>query len=1046
MGRKNARGRTNISGARTTTNFSVDRMRRRVLLAGTALVTSLIVSTSAAEAQQAVFRPLAPFSVNINNANDCIFVGACAFINTIGPFANIDFTNSGDFLTFGPAAGSIVTITDLGGRITVNNSGKFATVGAGVAGISSVTLLGGAINITNTGDVATAGFGSASVFAATVFGGGITINNSGNLATAGGLSYGISAYTALAGAINITNTGDIATAGFNSYGIYALASGPGDITVTNSGGLSTAGFFATGISAEAGGPSSDISILNNGEITTRGLGADGILARTTANNSTIGISNTGDITTRGHFGYGVRAITLGRNSAVAITNSGTFDTSGNNAEGIYALTFGRNADISVTNTGEINTRGQDAEGLYLTTFGRDASINVNTSGTITTTGFAAEGVNAATYGRNAGISITNSGDILAKGALADGMYAYTSGLNSGITISNSGSTRAEGFRGYGITAVSVGPGSGITVNNSGELFGSSIGLFSYSATSTTVNNSGDISAGSGLAIDTNGASTSINNSGLITGFVDLTNRSDTFTNMAGGEFNASNTSRFRRGNDLFLNEAGATLRTANKFSSKEHTRFTGLERFQNQGLITMVDDKTGDSFTLSNTPGGTDLKFNGSGKSTLGVDTFLGGPGSKSDTLTVEGTTTGRTRLSVNNTNPGPGVLNREGIPVVFVDGNVNKSNFYLEKPIDAGFFEYDLVFVPTGSGRFELRSHTGGGSHILPHIITAAHETFHQSTETWFDQTTDLRAMLARGSVCDDIQHPQERIRCQDLYDIVPAVWARGGGTWLDLDDTGTTKANGRTYRYDLGRDLDIWQVESGIDFGKEAILSPDDILVFGVLGGAVESSLQYDAIARAFEISNLEAGAYATYLRGGFFLDTLFKAFFGTIEPTAAVEYPETLDMQTYGLRMDSGYRFGGLKDGPFVEPLGTVAVSWTHVDDFAHQGNSVDFDDDEQVRGRVGLRVGTSSLIWEGTTFEPFVTGSFWGLLSGEHSATLTSGGTDFVFTDTPDEVWGEVSGGVNFFNPEAQTAVFAKVDYIFADQTEGISARGGMRLTW
>ena len=45
-----------------------------------------------------------------------------------------------------------------------------------------------------------------------------------------------------------------------------------------------------------------------------------------------------------------------------------------------------------------------------------------------------------------------------------------------------------------------------------------------------------------------------------------------------------------------------------------------------------------------------------------------------------------------------------------------------------------------------------------------------------------------------------------------------------------------------------------------------------------------------------------------------------------------------------------------------------------------------------------------------------------------------------------VWGEVSGGVNFFNPEAQTAFFTKVDYIFGDQTEGISARGGMRLTW
>jgi autotransporter family porin len=498
-----------------------------------------------------------------------------------------------------------------------------------------------------------------------------------------------------------------------------------------------------------------------------------------------------------------------------------------------------------------------------------------------------------------------------------------------------------------------------------------------------VNNSGDISAGSGLAIDTAGASTSINNSGLITGFIDLTNRGDTLTNMAGGEFNASGTRRFRRGNDLFLNEAGAMLRTATKFSTNEDTRFTGLERFENKGLITMVDGKTGDSLTMSNRPRGTDLNFRGSGRSTLGVDTFLGGPGSKSDTLTVEGTPTGRTRLSGNNVNPGPGVLNRQGIPVVYVDGNVNARKFYLQKPIDTDFFDYDLVFVPTGSGRFDLRSHPGGGAHILPHTITATHETFHQSTETWFDQIVDLRAMLARGSLCDDIKHPQERIRCQDLYDIVPAVWARCGGTWLDLDDNGTTKANGRTYCYDLGRDLDIWQIEFGVDFGKENVLSPDDVLVFGVLGGAVESALEHDAIARSFEISSLEAGSYVTYLRGGFYLDTLFKAFFRTVEPTAAVEYPETLDKQTYGLRMDSGYRFGGLKDGPFIEPLGTVAISWTHVDDFSHQGNNIDLDDDEQVRGRVGLRMGTSAQIWEGTTFEPFVTEAC-GACSPENTA--------------------------------------------------------------
>ena len=58
--------------------------------------------------------------------------------------------------------------------------------------------------------------------------------------------------------------------------------------------------------------------------------------------------------------------------------------------------------------------------------------------------------------------------------------------------------------------------------------------------------------------------------------------------------------------------------------------------------------------------------------------------------------------------------------PVVFVNGNVESNSFYLPKPIDAGAFDYDLFFVPTGSGYFELRSLPGGGSHHLPELVTS--------------------------------------------------------------------------------------------------------------------------------------------------------------------------------------------------------------------------------------------------------------------------------------------------------------------------------------
>jgi autotransporter family porin len=98
---------------------------------------------------------------------------------------------------------------------------------------------------------------------------------------------------------------------------------------------------------------------------------------------------------------------------------------------------------------------------------------------------------------------------------------------------------------------------------------------------------------------------------------------------------------------------------------------------------------------------------------------------------------------------------------------------------------------------------------------------------------------------------------------------------------------------------------------------------------------------------------------------------------------------------------------------------------------------------VRGRLGLRVGTSYDVWTGVTMEPFVIGSVWGNLSGDNQATLTSTGTTFQFTDDPDDAWAVISAGVNFFNPSAQTSVFAKLDVTLGEDTDGIGGKAGMR---
>ena len=97
------------------------------------------------------------------------------------------------------------------------------------------------------------------------------------------------------------------------------------------------------------------------------------------------------------------------------------------------------------------------------------------------------------------------------------------------------------------------------------------------------------------------------------------------------------------------------MHTAANATVNEVTAFVGLETFENSGTISLVDGQVGDIFQISNTVGGTDLDFAASGGSTLAVDAFLGPPGSTADVFVIDGDVTGRTKLTVNNTNAGFG-------------------------------------------------------------------------------------------------------------------------------------------------------------------------------------------------------------------------------------------------------------------------------------------------------------------------------------------------------------------------------------------------------
>jgi len=500
------------------------------------------------------------------------------------------------------------------------------------------------------------------------------------------------------------------------------------------------------------------------------------------------------------------------------------------------------------------------------------------------------------------------------------------------------------------------------------------------------------------------------------------------------------------GADLFINQSGATVHTANDAAVAETASFVNLETFQNQGLISLVDGGTGDQFIISSRPIGTGLNFVASGNSTLAVDAFLGGPGSTSDTFKINGNVSGTTTVAVNNLNTGPGVFNPVGMRVVTVTGTTpNPNAFHLAEPIDRGFFDYDLFFTPTGSGYWDLRSFTGAGAYLLPQLVTAAQDIWHQGSSTWFDRTADLRVLLAGGPAPAAYDPGGKSLSAAAPDNFAPAVWVRGSGGWLDRQDSASTTAYGRNYNFNLDRELETIDFQMGIDFGKKDFFSQGDALVFGLLGGFVHGDLDYDNIARSFNFDGGQVGAYATYLNGGLFVDTLFNAHLYSLD-TDTLGFPSNLDANTLGLRTDAGYRFGSFSGGPFLEPLATLEVTWADIDGFSLGGNTVTFDNEANVRGRLGLRAGTTMEAWTGTLMEPFVIGSVWGNFTDDNQATLVSTGRTFRFQDDLDDVWGEVSGGVNFFNFSQTTAVFAKVDVTFGDDLTGVGGKAGMRVNW
>jgi len=551
-------------------------------------------------------------------------------------------------------------------------------------------------------------------------------------------------------------------------------------------------------------------------------------------------------------------------------------------------------------------------------------------------------------------------------------------------------------------------------------------------------------------LEATGAPVRLDNSALLVGRLTFnTEQSNTLHNFAGGVWLTRGTSRFYGGDaDILTNHAGGIIQTA--FGAEpDVTSFRGLNQFTNGGLLNMIDGGLGDrTFTSGNYTGG----YNGvDGR--LGVDAYLGAPGSTADRFLIGGDSSGKTGIIVNDLNAGPGYYNPTGIQVVHVDGTTSApenfkqtsppGNFYLPNgPIDKGFFSYDLYRREEQSVGWYLASVPNARAFELPQLATAAQTIWHE-TSVWLDRTADLRR-TADCAVTPYGVAPKAQGGEGACYQGLFGTWARAFGGDFDRSATNSASVFGTPSTFNSNYSQNLWGFEGGADMMVLRPSSGDGVLWLGALAGFVSSDVQFDTSYDKAEFSGATVGVYATYVNGPLYADLAFKA------DLLDVDYKTTFggasantNSNTYGLRFDTGYRFS-LAQGFFIDPEGTLAWANTNVDNISLLAANANFGSQDSFRGRLGGRIGAS---WAGAggIFEPFAEASVWHEFEGDNGAALASGPLVLALTDSIDDTWGEVGGGINWFN-DSGASVFFKGDALVGGDLTGFNLRGGGRIGW
>ncbi|MDO9335094.1 MAG: autotransporter outer membrane beta-barrel domain-containing protein [Caulobacter sp.] len=965
--------------------------------------------------------------------------GASITTDADGGFGILGFTDDGD-LTI-----NISTIDTSGAN-------AFGIVGGSATGDVSVTA----------GTISTTGLGANAID---------ILTNSGNIdisgftiTTDGDNAFAVNASSDAGGDVNVTGSTFITT-GAGSTGIRANADF-GDVSVTPSAviteGDNAVAILATSVTgdvtvdvfqAQTLGANSDSIVatslngavtVNATAVTADGVGARGIVA---TGGTSVTVTSTGFFAGTG--GDGGTAILVRSGSGPATVTGGNVFTSGANAAAFDVASVSGDIDI---NAGGTTTSGAGSTGILA----RGAGLVDVSSSSLQTSGDNAIGIDAAS---TAGTVVISGGQISTTGAGSTGLLVNSQGLATigvnSVVVTGAGASGIIANSVTGATNVNV-LGAGVTSSQADALTltglsvsvntlagstiaGQTAGIRATSTNGTGITNRGTIGSTGGYAIDVTGGPAGVTNlaGGVINGRVRLSDNADVINNA--GTFNAVGVSLFGAGADTVNNtgtwnaNAGAdfgagadvfnnsgTFSVLNGGFPVGNVTFANLETFNNTGLVSLQNGRAGDSFTL---PG----VFAGGANSRLALDVNFAGATPVADRLVI-GSATGSTGVSINNV--GGGVLTPG---VVIVDSaTASPTNAFVLDPanVNLDLVQYQIVydgptanFLLVGTPQSVVFQQALAGE--------AAGNLWRKTSESWSNHMTSVRDGAWAGD---------ETAMSEGAH-----VWGEflGGVDSRDTDGQFTTFGVNQTV--EMGYDQSYVGYQGGIDWFRPMGAGT---LAMGVTGGYAGAYLDFNDDGGSIDFTGFNVGASVGYSQGGLFVNGLVKADFlqGDTSLGGIAQYAE-FDAKAYGATLEGGYRFGGSTF--FVEPVASLSYVRTELDDFDVLASSIRYDDNDSLRGKVGLRGGGVWKMSGGGRVIPY--GAVYAVeeFQGEDGLTFTNGGIDVPINNLAPDTYGQAQLGLGFSPWTGALSGFTgyvQADGNFGNDMSGGGLRLGFRFKW